>query len=170
VIEYGNRTVSEARKSIDRKIIGHSSILSDSNRKPVSSTGSMHVETQKMPLDKFAPGSLFFKPQDVPLRMLDQVSLGMDELEAIRLADLESLSQEEAAACMNIPRATFVRIVAQGRRKIADVLVHGKAIRIEGGEVEFHPPIPPYRRGRGSHGQGRGSWRSMHDRCRSQIP
>lgn len=104
------------------------------------------------------PGFSYFKPQGVPLRMLSQVCLEMDELEAIRLADLECLSQEEGAERMNVSRATFGRIVADGRKKVADALVHGKAIRIEGGEVQLRPPMPPFGWGRGPHRHGRRGW------------
>ena len=107
------------------------------------------------------PGVNFFKPQGIPLRILDQVNLGIDELEAIRLADLESLSQEEAAGRMNVSRSTFGRIVAQARNKVADALIHGKAIRIEGGEVELRPPVPAYGRRRGPHGHGKGPCRRI---------
>jgi len=70
-------------------------------------------------------------PTDVP-----EIILGHDELEAIRLADLEGLYQEEAARRMNISRQTFGRIMASARHKAAQALVEGKAIRIEGGAVE----------------------------------
>lgn len=89
-----------------------------------------------------SPDISFFKPQGIPLRILQQVELGVDELEALRLADWEGLGQEEAARRMNISRATFGRVVAQGRKKVADALVHGKAIHIEGGNIEFRPPGP----------------------------
>lgn len=105
------------------------------------------------------PGVTFFKPQGIPLRVLDHASVGMDELEAIRLADLESLSQEEGAKEMNVSRATFGRIVAQGRKNIADALIHGKAIRIEGGIVELRPPVHHFGGRRGPHGRGGGPWR-----------
>ena len=105
------------------------------------------------------PGVSFFKPQGIPLRVLSQVCLGMDELEAIRLADLESMSQEEAARRMNVSRATFGRIVSQGRNKIADALVHGKAIRIEGGEVELRPRACKFVGPGGQHRHGKGPWR-----------
>ncbi len=95
------------------------------------------------------PGSSYFKPQGVPMRMLEQVSLGVDELEAIRLADLESLSQKEGAERMNISRATFGRIATAGRKKVADALFHGKAIRIEGGVVELRSSIPGIRTTKG---------------------
>ena len=59
----------------------------------------------------------------------------LDELEAIKLADLEQLYQEEAAARMGVSRPTFGRIVASARRKAAEALVTGKALRIEGGTI-----------------------------------
>lgn len=59
----------------------------------------------------------------------------LDEFEAVRLADLGGLYQEEAAAQMKVSRPTFSRIVEAAHRKIADALVHGKALRIEGGPV-----------------------------------
>ena len=89
----------------------------------------------------------YFKPQGVPMRFLQHVALTMDEAEALRLADLEGLSQEEAAKHMNVSRATFGRIAAQARFKTADALIHGKAIRIEGGVVQIKPH--PGRHGRG---------------------
>ena len=101
------------------------------------------------------PNVTYFKPQGIPMRFLNHVELGVDEFEAIRLADLEGLSQEEAAPKMNVSRATFGRIVTQARSKIADALVNGKAIRIEGGEVSLRPPGSPFGRG-GPHGRGRG--------------
>ncbi len=82
------------------------------------------------------PGATFLKPKGVPLRLLQHVSLEMDEMEALRLADLESLSHEEAARQMTVSRATFGRIVALARKKIAEALMYGKAIRIEGGSIE----------------------------------
>jgi predicted DNA-binding protein (UPF0251 family) len=58
------------------------------------------------------------------------VVLALDELEALRLADLEGMYQEEAAECMGISRSTFARIVEQARRKVADALVHGRTLRV----------------------------------------
>lgn len=80
--------------------------------------------------------AVYFKPAGVPLRDLEDVALGRDELEALRLADLEGLSQEEAGAMMNVSRATAGRILAAARRKTAQALVRGQAIRVEGGVVE----------------------------------
>ncbi len=59
----------------------------------------------------------------------------MDELEALRLADVEGLYQEEAARQMNISRATFGRIVEAAHRKVADAILHGKALRIDSEET-----------------------------------
>lgn len=60
----------------------------------------------------------------------------LDEFEALRLADLDGLYQAEAATQMDVSRTTFSRIIESAHRKIADVLVHGKALRIEGGPVQ----------------------------------
>jgi predicted DNA-binding protein (UPF0251 family) len=81
------------------------------------------------------PPAPLFKPAGVPARDLDVVAMTLDELEAIRLADLEGLYQEEAAARMGISRATFGRILEAAHRKVATALVEGKALRIEGGPV-----------------------------------
>lgn len=59
----------------------------------------------------------------------------VDELEALRLADLEGLYQEEAASRMGISRPTFARIVEAARRKVADTLVNGRSLKIGGGPV-----------------------------------
>jgi predicted DNA-binding protein (UPF0251 family) len=82
------------------------------------------------------PVSQAFKPAGIPARYLDEVILGLDEFEAMRLADYEGHYQADAAEEMGISRATFGRIVAEARRKVADALIHGKALRIEGGPVE----------------------------------
>lgn len=76
-----------------------------------------------------------FKPAGVPIRALEEVTLTLDELEALRLADFNGLYQEQAAEQMKISRATFARIIESARRKVADALLHGKALRVEGGPV-----------------------------------
>ena len=81
----------------------------------------------------FEPNTRYFKPRGIPLVNLDEVVLTVDEMEAIRLADSEELYHEEAAQRMNVSRQTFGRIVSSARRKIADALIHGKALRIDGG-------------------------------------
>jgi len=82
---------------------------------------------------KFNPEVTYFKPQGIPLRQLEEVILNVDEFEAIRLKDLECLEQEEAAIKMKISRPTFQRLLVSGRKKIAEAIINGKAIKIEGG-------------------------------------
>jgi uncharacterized protein len=77
----------------------------------------------------------YFKPRGIPLSDLEEIVLGMDEFEAIRLADLENLYQEEAAKEMKISRQTFGRILDSAHRKVAEAVVEGKALRIEGGKI-----------------------------------
>ena len=81
----------------------------------------------------FDPDVSYFKPRGIPLRNLEEVCLTVDELEAIRLSDGMGLSQEEAGRRMEVSRATFGRIIQNARQLVADALVNGKAIRIEGG-------------------------------------
>jgi predicted DNA-binding protein (UPF0251 family) len=83
------------------------------------------------------PNAGVFKPAGIPLCELDWVTLTLDEVEALRLADLNGLYQEQAAQRMRISRPTFSRIVEEARRKVADALVHGKALRLEGGAVKM---------------------------------
>ncbi len=77
------------------------------------------------------PRTACFKPAGKPARMLDEVLLGLDEIESIRLADLDGLYHEQAAEQMKISRSTFSRVIEQARRKVADALIHGKVIRME---------------------------------------
>jgi predicted DNA-binding protein (UPF0251 family) len=83
------------------------------------------------------PRCSYFKPAGVPLSRLDETTLSVDELEALRLADLEGHYQDVAAARMEVSRPTFARIVEASRRKVAEALVHGRALRIGGGPVAF---------------------------------
>lgn len=85
------------------------------------------------------PEATYFKPAGIPLRVLDEVRLSVEEAEAIRLKDLEGLEQEQGAETMNISRPTFQRVLASARQKIADALLNSKAIRIEGGNFEIAP-------------------------------
>jgi len=70
------------------------------------------------------------------LDSLEEVNLTLDELEAIRLADLTELYQEDAAKKMNISRQTFGNIINSAHKKIADALLNAKALKIGGGTVE----------------------------------
>lgn len=79
------------------------------------------------------PSVLLFVPTDKADGGVDENVLKMEELEAIRLKDLLGLEQEECAGRMGVSRPTFQRILLCAREKVADSLVHGKAVRIEGG-------------------------------------
>ncbi|MGB9591341.1 MAG: DUF134 domain-containing protein [Candidatus Kryptoniota bacterium] len=79
----------------------------------------------------------YFKPADKIVSGVEEIILSLDELEAIRLADHEGFYYEEAAEKMGVSRQTFGRIIESGRRKIADAIISGKAIRIEGGEIDL---------------------------------
>lgn len=76
-----------------------------------------------------------FRPEGAASPCPGEVVLSLDEYESLRLADLEGLYQEQAALRMNVSRQTFGRIVEAARRKVADVLVNGKTLRIAGGPV-----------------------------------
>jgi len=74
--------------------------------------------------------NICFKPCGIPSKNLKTVTLTKDELEAIRLADLEGLYHEEAAMQMEVSRPTFGRILSLARAKIADALLNNKAIEL----------------------------------------
>ena len=82
---------------------------------------------------KCEPEERCFRPLCKPLKELEGVILTIDEFEAVRLSDLEGLTQEQVARQMKVHRSTISRILQSAHRKIADGLVNIKAIRIEGG-------------------------------------
>jgi uncharacterized protein len=77
---------------------------------------------------------------------LEEVVLTVDEFEAIRLKDANGFEQEQCAQQMNISQPTFHRLYQEARRKIADVIVNGKALKIEGGPYEITPQHTPRRK------------------------
>ena len=87
----------------------------------------------------FIPQVTYFKPAGIPLAVLEEVQLSVEEAEAIRLKDMEGLEQEDCSHRMNISRTTFARVLNSARQKMADALLNGKAIRIEGGN--FQPAL-----------------------------
>lgn len=92
----------------------------------------------------FLPSVTYFKPAGVRLAELGEVAIPHDELEALRLKDLLGLPQEEAAKQMNVSQPTFHRLLLSAHAKMADVVVNGKALRIEGGNVNIDAGnIPP---------------------------
>lgn len=72
----------------------------------------------------------YFKPRGIPMTALDEVVLEVDEMEAVRLADLDGLYQEDAAKKMKISRQTFGNIITRAHAKIAEALIRGKALKI----------------------------------------
>lgn len=86
---------------------------------------------------EFIPELTYFKPAGVPLMELEEVSVTIEELEAIRLKDLEGLEQEASAIRMGVSRPTYHRVLTSARAKIAKALVEGKAIRVEGGHYKI---------------------------------
>lgn len=85
----------------------------------------------------FNPHATYFKPRGIPLRELDEVIISFDEFEAVRLKDLENSEEIAASKKMRISQPTFNRLVREARRKIAEAIVKGKAIKIEGGNFKF---------------------------------
>jgi predicted DNA-binding protein (UPF0251 family) len=85
----------------------------------------------------FNPEITYFKPAGISLQSLEEIKLNVEELEAIRLKDFEGLEQKECAEKMKISQPTFNRILLSARKKIADALINGKAVRIEGGNFRI---------------------------------
>ena len=81
----------------------------------------------------FDPDVVYFKPRAVPLSLLEEVDLSIDELEALRLCDLNDLEQKEAAKKMKVSQSTLQRILTSARKKVAEALINGKAIKIRKG-------------------------------------
>jgi len=79
------------------------------------------------------PEVRYFKPRGIPLSQLEEVVLGVEGLEALRLAHIEGLYQQEASERMRVSRATFGRVLEAAHRKVSRALVEGRALRIEGG-------------------------------------
>jgi len=79
---------------------------------------------------RFNPNVTYFKPQGVPMRLLEVVELTAEEVEALRLRNIKDLEQEEAAKQMNTSQSTFQRILSSAYQKITEALIEGKAIKI----------------------------------------
>lgn len=122
----------------------------------------------------FRGGFHYFKPQGIRAIDLDETILTVDEFEAIRLKDLKELDQKEAAKKMNISQPTFQRLLQEARKKIADAIVNGKAIRIYGGVVKMpggdrRGPLGPRGRGRGF-GFGGPAMNCVCPSCGATVP
>jgi predicted DNA-binding protein (UPF0251 family) len=108
------------------------------------------VRPRKIKKVFFEPNATYFKPSGVPLRDLDEVVITLDELETLRLSNIEKLSQTDAANLMDIHQSTFQRTLTRAREKIADALINSKAIKIFGGEYQ----IPVQKKGFGRNRSG----------------
>lgn len=91
------------------------------------------VRPTKLRRVEFIPAFQAFGPYDTDISSLEENILHIEELEALRLKDIENLDNELCAERMEVSRQTFQRILGKAREKIADSLINGKTIRIEGG-------------------------------------
>lgn len=82
-----------------------------------------------------------FKPRGVMRNALQKVTLGLDEYEAIRLADYLGMDHAEAALEMEISRSTFSRLIEKARKKMAQFIIEGKELNIDGGNIHFRGNI-----------------------------
>lgn len=89
------------------------------------------------------PNATYFKPRGIPAHELTEVRLALEELEALRLADMEGLTAIEAASHMRVSRHTFGRILTQARKTVATALCRGQALRIEGGHYSLTTAVAP---------------------------
>jgi uncharacterized protein len=83
------------------------------------------------------PQVTYFKPTGIPMSFLEEIVLTVDELEALRLKDLEGMEQHDCAARMNVAQSTLQRILSSAREKVARAIVEGKALRIHGGAYDL---------------------------------
>ena len=95
------------------------------------------VRPQKRRRVAFNPEISYFKPRGIPMFDLEEVRLTVDQREAIRLSDWLGMSHEDAGQHMGVSRATFGRIIQQARKAVADALINGKAINVEGGSFKI---------------------------------
>ncbi len=77
-----------------------------------------------------------YKPAGTPLRDLEKITIGHDEMEAMFLCDAENLTQEEAGIRMGVSRGTVQRLIAQARKKTIETIGLGKALMVEGRETK----------------------------------
>jgi len=86
------------------------------------------------------PNSSYFKPAGIRMIELEETILTMPEFEAIRLVDLNEVPQEQAGKQMQVSQSTLSRILKSGRKKIADAIVNGKAIKIQESNFKMVKP------------------------------
>jgi predicted DNA-binding protein (UPF0251 family) len=89
------------------------------------------VRPRKKRFIRFDPKVTYYKPRGIPLSELEEIALTTDELEALRLKNIEELNQTDCAKKMLISQSTFQRILSSAYKKVSVALIQGKAIRIE---------------------------------------
>jgi len=96
------------------------------------------------------PRYTYFKPTGIPMPLLEEIVLTVDELEALRLKDIEKLEQHDCAARMNVAQSTLQRILVSAHEKVSRAIIEGKALRIHGGPyaIEGESSCPRCRRRR----------------------
>lgn len=93
-----------------------------------------HLVRPRIPRNiNFEPSTTYFKPAGIPLRVLEEVVLSFEEVESLRLKEVEGLSQTASAKKMKISQPTFFRILSTARKKTAEAMIKGKAIKIQKG-------------------------------------
>jgi predicted DNA-binding protein (UPF0251 family) len=95
-----------------------------------------------------SPRAAYFKPRGIPINQLEETVLKIEELEALRLVDMEGMYQEDAAREMGVSRQTIQRMLGEARAKVTGALFAGKALRIEGGSYILQEGTGRYRCGR----------------------
>ena len=88
------------------------------------------VRPTKLRNVEFFPEGTYFIPSGKPKCEIEEINLKVEELEALRLKDIEDLKQEECAEKMEVSRQTFQNILNSARKKVALALTEGNAIRI----------------------------------------
>lgn len=96
---------------------------------------------------KFMPKIEYFKPAGIPVRELEEIELKVEELESLRLKEIEEMDQESAANKMRVSRITFRRILKSAHKKVSEALINGKALRIRGGNYLLMKKIVRRRNG-----------------------
>ncbi len=105
------------------------------------------VRPRKFRKVRFKPEITYFKPRGVPIRQLEEVQISVEELEALRLVNMEKMQQNEAADAMNVHQSTLQRMLIRAREKVTRALVNGLAIKIEGGNYDWiDSEVKPLRR------------------------
>lgn len=88
----------------------------------------------------FEPNITYFKPAGIRMMDIKETMLNLEEFEAIRLVDFKNIDQTNAAKKMNISQPTLSRLLTSARKKLADAIINGKAIKIKGGIYKTTPP------------------------------